>query len=163
MGSITTSLIRRVAVILASALAFKFSIRGTHRIAHSFSFPKRPSTRVRQRAMRSSLASYSLWICLTINWESLHISNLIATKVRARSNPTKTASYSTSLLEARKPSRIAYSSNSPIGDYKIRPTPELEALDALPTWYPPSFSKGLIQVRWFLGEFNYKVDHNLSF
>ena len=68
------------------------------------------------------------------SWELLHIFNLTSTKVRVRFNPVKIASYSTSLLEAGKPSWIAYSRSFPIGDCKIRPTLELEALDVPSTW-----------------------------
>ena len=60
----------------------------------------------------------------------LHILILAVAKVKTRSNPTRIASYLTSLLEAGKPSRIAYSSCSLVGDCKIRPILEPEALDA---------------------------------
>lgn len=76
--------------------------------------------------MRSSLASYSPRICLTINWESLHISNLVADTVKARSILNSIASYSASLLKAGNPSRTTYSNHSSVGDCKIRPTPDPE-------------------------------------
>ena len=63
----------------------------------------------------------------------MRISDLVAAKVRARSNLTKTTSYSASLLEIGKPSWIARSSNSLVDDYRIMTTLELEALDALST------------------------------
>ena len=77
----------------------------------------------------------------------LHILILAVAKVKTRSNPTRIASYLTSLLEAGKPSRIACSSYSLVGDCKIRPILEPEALDAPSTWrthYPSSGDS----VRW---------------
>ena len=41
----------------------------------------------------------------------------------ARSTPTNIASYSVSLLDGRKPSRMAYSILSPIGALSFKPTP----------------------------------------
>ena len=84
--------------------------------------------------MCSSFASYSFWICLMISWESLRISNLVAANVMAKSSPARTTSYSASLLEVKKLRRIACSTNSPVGDYRIKPTLDLDALDVLSTW-----------------------------
>ena len=69
-----------------------------------------------------------------ISWESLYISNLVADKVRARSNPSSIASYLASLLEAGNPSRIACSICSSIGDCKRRPISDPKTLDAQSTW-----------------------------
>ena len=63
----------------------------------------------------------------------LHILILAVAKVKTGFNSTRIASYLTSLLEARKPSRIAYSSCSLVGDCKIRPILEPKALDASST------------------------------
>ena len=84
--------------------------------------------------MHSSFVSYSCWIYPTISWESLLISNLVAANTRARFSPTKTTSYSVSLLKAEKLRRIACSISFPIGDYRIRPIPDPDTLDALSTW-----------------------------
>ena len=51
----------------------------------------------------------------------------------ARSSLTRIASYFASLLEAEKLKRISYSTNSSVGDSKIRPIPELDALDVSST------------------------------
>ena len=77
-----------------------------------------------------------------INWESLHISNLIAAKVRARSSPAKIVLYYASLLEAEKMSRIACFISYPVSDCRIRPTPKLETLDAPSTWSVSHSSQG---------------------
>lgn len=77
----------------------------------------------------------------------LYILTLAAAKVKARSNPTRIASYLTSLLEAGKPSRIVCSSCSLVGDCKTRLIPELEALDALSTWRTHYHSSG-DSMRW---------------
>ena len=84
--------------------------------------------------MRSFFASYSYWICPIISWKSLLICNLVAANVRARSSPTRTISYFASLLEVKKLRRIACSTSSLVGDCKIRPILDLDALDALSTW-----------------------------
>ena len=84
--------------------------------------------------MRSSLVSYSHRICLTISWESLLISNLVVASVRAWSSPTRTTSYSFSLLEVEKLRQITCSNSSPGGDCRIGPIPNPDALDASFTW-----------------------------
>ena len=43
----------------------------------------------------------------------------------ARSTPTRIASYSVSLLDKGKPSRMAYSMLSPVGVLSCKPTPAL--------------------------------------
>ena len=88
------------------------------------------STMAMYRAIHSSFALYSRWICLTIIWESLLISNLVATKIRAKSNPVRIVSYSASLLEAKKLRRISCSISSPVGDCSLNPN----TLNAPSTW-----------------------------
>ena len=51
-------------------------------------------------------------------------------RARARFNPDKMASYSASLLEAGKPSRMACSRCSPVGDYSRSPTPDPDDREA---------------------------------
>ena len=101
-------------------------------IAHLLNLSKVAYTFERCWAMRSSLASYSPWICPTTSWQSLHISSLEVDKVRARFSQARIASYSALLLEAGNLSRIACSNCSPIGDYKSRPIPDPK------TWEAPS-------------------------
>lgn len=116
----------RVAATPASTSTFSFSSRGTRLVIYPSSFVRRSSTMARYRVIRSFFTSSSRWIYPTISWESLLISNLITTNIRARSSPANMASYFTSLLEVGKLS-------SPMGDYKTKPTPDLDTLDVLPT------------------------------
>ena len=83
--------------------------------------PKRCLTRVTYFAIRGSWDSYSAFSCLTTNWESLRIISLSVDITTASSIPTRMASYSDSLFEALKPSRIAYLILSPLEDFSCRP------------------------------------------
>ena len=88
----------------------------------------------RYHSICSYFASYSHWICSTISWESLLISNLVEANIRARSSPTSTTSYSASLLEVGKLRRIAYSISFPVGDCRTKPTPDPGTSNAPSTW-----------------------------
>lgn len=130
MGSDTASFTERVVAIPVRASTYMFSMRGILLMVYLLNLSKLARTFQRYRAMRSSLASYFPRICLMTSWESLHISNLAADKVRARFNPTRIASYSTSLLEAGNLSRITCSNCSSVGDCKKRLIPAPEIWDA---------------------------------
>lgn len=127
MGSDTTSFIGRVVAIPVRASAYMFSMRGILLTIYLLNLSKLAHTFQRYRAMRSSLASYFPRICPMTSWESLHICNLAADKVRTRFNLTRIALYSTSLLEPGNPSRITCSSCYLVGDCKKRliSTPEI--------------------------------------
>ena len=134
MGSNIAPFIGRVVAIPAKVSACTFFVWGILLTAHSLNLSKLACTFEMYWAMRSSLAPYSPWICLTTSWESLHISNFVIDKMRAKVNLTKITSYSASLLETRNPSQIAYSSCSLVGDCKRRPILDLRALDAQSMW-----------------------------
>ena len=95
--------------------------------------PKRCLTRVTYLAIRGSWDSYSAFTCPTTNWESLRSMSLSADITTASSIPVRMASYSNSLFEALKPSRIACSILSPIRNFSCRPMPTLVYRDALST------------------------------
>ena len=61
------------------------------------------------------------------------ISNLVVVNTRAKSSLTKTTSYSASLYVAKKLRQIACFISSPIGDCRIKPTPNPNTLDVLST------------------------------
>ena len=133
-NSNTAFFIRSIAAIPTKASTCTFSVRGILLMAYLLNLSKMSHTLERYWAMRPFLASFSPWICPITSWESLHISSLDANRARARFNPDRMTSYSTSLLESGNPSRIAYSSCSLVGDCKRRPTPDPETRDAPSTW-----------------------------
>lgn len=133
MGSNTASFTGRVAAILVRASVCMFYVRMILLTTNLLSLFKFACTFERYRIMRSSLASYYPKICSMTSWESPHISNLVADKVRARFNPTRITSYFSLLLEASNPSLIAYSNCSLVGDCKRRPISALENPNALST------------------------------
>ena len=71
MGNNMASLMGREATIPTRASARPLSVRLIFSIVHSANRCRVSLTLVRYRAMRSSLASYSFWTCLTMSWESL--------------------------------------------------------------------------------------------
>ena len=123
MGKATTT--------LTSASAFLFSSWGIHLTLQSDSLAKQDSTPLRWQLIRSSLASYSCWICSTTIWESLPISTFDAASAKASSRPTIIASYSTSLLDAGKSRQTDYSRGFPIKESSTSPTPASNTRDAL--------------------------------
>ena len=78
-------------------------------------------TKVTYFTIRGSRDSYSVFTCPTTNWESLRITSFSADIADANSISARMASYSDSLFEALKPSRIACSILSPPGDFNCRP------------------------------------------
>lgn len=87
MGSDTASFTGRVPAIPIRASAFMFSMRGILLTVYLLNLSKLARTFQRYRVMRLSFASYFPRICPMTSWESLHISNLAADKVRARFQP----------------------------------------------------------------------------
>ena len=134
MGSITIPFMGKVVASSASVLAFSLSSYSTHLMIHSSSFFRCFSTRARYHVIHSSFVSYSYWICSTISWQLLMISNLVVANIRVRSSLTSIASYSVSLLEDKKLRWIVCSTNSPVDDYRTRPTLDLDTLDAPSKW-----------------------------
>ena len=84
---------------------------------------KRCLTRVTYFSIRGSRDSYSAFTCPTTNWESLRIMSLSVDITAASPIPARMASYSNSLFEALKPSRIACSILSLLEDFSCRPMP----------------------------------------
>ena len=82
--------------------------------------PKRYLTRVTYFAIRGSRDSYFTFTCPTTNWESLRIMSLLVNIAAASSIPSMMASYSDSLFEALKPSRISCSILSRLRDFSCR-------------------------------------------
>ena len=66
----------------------------------------------------------------------------------ARLNPTMTASYSASLLEAWKPNRRVYSTSIPFGEVRIIPAPLHWALAPPPPPSPDNLQMGRSGVSW---------------
>ena len=91
---------------------------------------KRCLTRVTYFAIWGSRDSYSAFTCPTTNWESLQIMSLSIDIATASSIPARMASYSDSFFEALKPSLIACSILSPLGDFSCRPMPTPVCRDA---------------------------------
>ena len=71
--------------------------------------------------IQGSQDSYSMFTYPTTNWESLRIISLSVDIATASSIPARMASYSDSLFKALKPSWIACSILSPLGDFSCRP------------------------------------------
>ena len=71
IGNNTASLIGREAAMPARASARPFSVRLIFLIVHSVNYCRVSLTLVRYLVMRSFLASYTFWTCLTTSWESL--------------------------------------------------------------------------------------------
>lgn len=130
MGNNITSVTGSVAATLARALASAFSARGTFLMVHSLNWLVVIQTFVRYWAIHSSLASYSSWMCLTMSYESLWISNCVTERASARLIPDNIASYLASLFDAENPSRIACSNCFPVGNCRRSPTLEPDAQDA---------------------------------
>ena len=84
--------------------------------------------------MCSSFASYSLWICLTINFESLLIFIFAIVRAIARSSPTMITLYFALLLDTRKSSHTTCSICSPMGDCNMIPTLTPDILNDPSTW-----------------------------
>ena len=142
MGSIIISFMGRVAVIPFSVSTFPFSSRDTRLMIYSSSFFKHSSTMARYRVIRSLFASYSRWIYPKISWESLLISNLVMTNIRARSSLASTTSYFASLLEDKKLIWITCSISSSVDDCRSRPIPDPDTLDASSTWSVHHYALG---------------------
>ena len=124
MGNNMASLMGSKAAIPAKASARTLSTWGTFSIVHSPNRCRVSLTFVRYRVMRSSLAPYSSYTCLTTSWEWLQILSLETDSVSAMSNSNRMASYSASLFNVGNPKWMACSSCSPIGDYSSSPTPD---------------------------------------
>ena len=92
--------------------------------------PMRCFTKVTYLAIRGSRNSYSAFTYPTTNWESLRIISLSAGIVAISSISARMASYSDSLFEALKPSRISCSILSPLGDFSCRLMPAPVCRDA---------------------------------
>ena len=137
MGNDIASFTGSVTTTLAKVSACTFSMRGILLIDHLLNLFRVLCTLDKYWVMRSSLASYSPWICPTISWELLHISGLDAEKAIARFSLDRMASYSASLLDAGNPSWITCSSCSPVGDCKRRLTSDPEIREAPSTWRIP--------------------------
>ena len=101
----------------AKASAFSLQSMGMCSSFQAEKLPNRCLTRVTYFAIQGSRDSYSVFICPTTNWESLQITSLSANIVVSSSIPTRMASYSDSLYETLKPSRIGFSILSPLGDF----------------------------------------------
>ena len=98
--------------------AFDISLQsGTCSSFHAEKLARRCLTRITYFDIRGSRGSYSAFTCPTTNWESLRIISLSANIAATNSIPARMASYSDSLFEALKPSRIAYSILSPPRDF----------------------------------------------
>ena len=69
IGNNMASLMEREAAMPARASAHPFSVRLIFSIVHSVNRCSVSLTLVRYRVMRSSLASYSFWTCLTTSWD----------------------------------------------------------------------------------------------
>ena len=135
---------------LTGASAFLFSSWGIHLTLQSDNLAKWDSTPLRWQVIHSSLASYSWWICSTINWESLPISTFNAASAKASSRPTIIVSYSASLLNAGKSRRTDCSSGFPIKESSTSPTPASDTRDALFTCKIHQWLMVLVYTR-FLG------------
>ena len=165
MGSITIPFMGKVVASSASVLAFSLSSYSTHLMIHSSSFFRCFSTRARYHVIHSSFVSYSYWICSTISWQLLMISNLVVANIRVRSSLTSIASYFASLLENEKQRWIVCYTSFPVDDCRSRPTPDLDTLDAPSTWniHHCFLGRSIGCGFFFFMEFNYKFGHNLSF
>ena len=109
----------------ANAFVFSFESLEMCSSCQATKFPSRRVTRLTYLVMRSSLVSYSPFTCSTTNRESLLMIIFSEDTEIARSIPTMIASYSASLLEARKSKHMACSIISPVGalSCSLRPSP----------------------------------------
>ena len=89
-----------------------------------------------------------MFTCPTTSWESLRIVSLSADSLAANSIPARMASYSDSLFEALKPSRIACSILSPSGDFNCRPMPAPVCRDAPSTLRVHQFERVELVSGW---------------
>ena len=121
MGRNIVSIIGRDAAIAAKVFAFSLESLGTCSSFHVEKPARHYLTKVTYFAIRGSRDSYSAFTCLTTNWESLRIISLSADSAETNSIPTRMASYSNSLFEALKPSRIDCLILSPPRDFSCRP------------------------------------------
>ena len=100
---------------MASESAWLFVDLGTHLKSHRGILDFNLRTSCRQFAIRESLTTYSPLTWLTTSEESQRTSSLVTLKVIAARSPAKAASYSASLLDAKKPRVKDYSMMDPSG------------------------------------------------
>ena len=117
--------------MMTKASALSLQSLGMCSSFHAEKLAMRCLTRIAYFAIQGSQDLYSTFIFPTTNWKSLRIMILSADIAAANSIPVRMASYSDSLFEALKPSRIACSILSPPGDCNCRPMLAHVCLDAL--------------------------------
>ena len=118
-----------------AAKAFALSLQSLRTCSsfHAENLARRCLTKITYFAIRGSRDSYSTFTCPTTNWESLRIISLSIDIAVTNSIPAKMASYSYSLFETLKPSRIACSILSPLKDFNYKPMSALVCQDTLST------------------------------
>ena len=105
----------------AKASALSLQSLGTCSNFHAEKLARNCLIKVTYFTIRGSQDSYSEFTCPTTNWESLRIISLSDDIAASNSISAMMASYSNSLLEALKPSFIACSILSPLGNFNCRP------------------------------------------
>ena len=121
MGRNIISIIGRDAAMAAKAYPLSLQSLGSCSSFHAEKLARRCLTRITYFVIRGSRDSYSACTCTNTNWESLQIRSLSANIAAPNSIFTRMASYSDSLFEELKPSRIACSILSLLGDFNCRP------------------------------------------
>ena len=102
---------------MTKAFALSLQSLGTCSSFHAENLVRRCLTRITYFANRGSRDSYYVFTCPTTNWESLRIISLSVDIATANSILARMTSYSDSLFESLKPSRIAYLILSPPKDF----------------------------------------------
>ena len=128
---------------LASESAWLFANLGTYLKSHRGILDFNLRTSCRYSATRESLATYSSPTWMTTNEESRRTSSPVTLRVIAVRSLTKTASYSTSLLDAGKPRVKDYSMMNPSGVVRTIPMPAPLLFEAPLTFrtHPSSWSE----------------------